>query len=105
MIWGMNVVAARFASARAAAASVRWLPLALAASAGCLFLAVAASPSEEFQVPAFFSSPFGGGVGAGPFAQQGIDGWRNLLLMTAPAAVTAVGLCLLRWWPYLLAAG
>jgi signal transduction histidine kinase len=103
MIWGMNVVAARFASARAAA-SVRWLPLALAASAGCLFLAVAASPPEEFQVPAFFASPFGGGLGPGSFAQQGIDGWRNLLLMMAPAAVTAVGLCLPRWWPYLLTA-
>jgi signal transduction histidine kinase len=104
MIWGMSVLTARFASARAAVGSPRWLPLALAAAAGCLFLAVAASPSEEFQVPAFFARPFGGGLGPGSFAQQGIDGWRNVLLMVAPAAVTAVGLCLLRWWPYLLAA-
>jgi len=104
MISGMNVVTARFASARAAAGSLRWLPLALAAVAGCLFLAVAASPPEESQVPPFLDNPFASGIAPGVFAQQGIGSWRDLLLMAVPAAVTAVGLCLLRWWPYLLAA-
>ena len=33
-----------------------------------------------------------------------VHGWRDLLLMLAPVAVTAIALCLLRWWPYLLAA-
>jgi signal transduction histidine kinase len=104
MISGMNVITARFASARAAVPSSRWLPLALAAAAGCLFLAVAASPSGEFPVPPFLDSPFADGIAPGVFAQQGIDGWQDLLLAAVPAAVTAVGLCLLRWWPYLLAA-
>jgi len=104
MISGMSVITARFASARAAVPLSRWLPLALAAAAGCLFLAVAASPPEEFQVPPFLIAPFADGIAPNVFAQKGIDGWHDLLLMAAPAAVTAIGLCLLRWWPYLLAA-
>jgi signal transduction histidine kinase len=104
MISGMNAITARFASVRAAVPSLRWLPLALAAAAGCLFLVVAASPPEQSQLPPFLDSPFGNGLGPGAFAQQGIDGWQDLLFMTVPVAVTAVGLCLLRWWPYLLAA-
>ena len=104
MISGMNVTTARFASIRAAVPSLRWLSLALAAASGCLFLAVAASPPEEFQVPPFLDSPFAGSIAPGVFAQKGIDGWQGWLFMVAPAAVTAVGLCLLRWWPYLLAA-
>jgi signal transduction histidine kinase len=102
MISGMKAITVRFGSVRAAVPSLRWLPLALAAAAGCLFLAVAASPPEESQVPPFLDNPFANGIAPGVFAQQGIGGWRDLLLMAAPAAVTAVGLCLLRWWPYLL---
>lgn len=103
MISGMNVITARLASARAAVPLSRWLPLALAAAAGCLFLAVAASPPEEFQVPPFLDRPFADGIAPGVFAQQGINGWHDLLFMAAPAAVTAAALGLLRWWPYLLA--
>jgi signal transduction histidine kinase len=104
MISGMHAMTARFAPARPATPWLRWLPLALAAAAGCLFLVVAASPPEESQVPPFLDNPFGNGLGPGAFAQQGIDGWQDLLFMAVPVAVTAVGLCLLRWWPYLLAA-
>ena len=105
MISGMQAIAARFASVRTTAGPAwRWLPLALAVVAGCLFLVVAASPPEESQVPPFLDNPFGNGLGPGAFAQQGIDGWQDLLFMAVPVAVTAVGLYLLRWWPYLLAA-
>ena len=100
----MSVLAARLASARAAVPSFRWLPLALAASAGCLFLAVAASPPEQYQVPPFLDNPFAAGFAPG-VSGQGIDGWQDLLFMLVPVAVTAVGLCLIRWWPYLLARG
>ena len=99
----MSVLAARLASARAAVPSSRWLPLALAAAAGCLFLAVAASPPEEFQVPPFLDSPFAAYFTPG-VSGQGIDGWRDLLFLLVPVAVTAVALWLIRWWPYLLAA-
>ena len=104
MISGMQVIAARFASARAAEPALRWLPLALAAAAGCLFLALAASPPEQSQVPPFIDNPFAWSIAPGVWAQQGIDGWQGLLFMAVPVAVTAVGLWLLRWWPYLLAA-
>ena len=106
MIPGMQVIAARFASARAAEPALRWLPLALAAAAGCLFLVVAASPPEEFQTPAFLESPFAQSIVPGAFIKPGttIQSWRDLLLMLVPVAVTAIGLYLLRWWPYLLAA-
>jgi signal transduction histidine kinase len=106
MIPGMQVMAARFASARAAEPALRWLPLALAAAAGCLFLVVAASPPEEFQTPAFLQTPFAQSIAPGAFIKPGttIPGWRDLLLMLVPVAVTAIGLYLLRWWPYLLAA-
>jgi signal transduction histidine kinase len=98
----MSVLAAPLASARAAVPSLRWLPLALAAAAGCLFLAVAASPPEQYQVPPFLDSPFA--VGFAPESGHGIDGWQGLLFMSVPVAVTAVALYLIRWWPYLLAA-
>jgi signal transduction histidine kinase len=104
MIPAMSVMAARSTSARAKVPAVRWLPLALAAAAGCLFLAVAASPPEQFQVPPFLDNPFAWSIAPGVWAQQGIDGWQGLLFMAAPVAVTAIGLYLLRWWPYLLAA-
>lgn len=104
MIPGMNVIAARFASARAAVPSLSWLPQALAITAGCLFLAVAASPPGGFQVPPFLDSPFAAGIAPGVFAQKGIGGGPDLILLLVPAAVTAAGLCLLRWWPHLLVA-
>jgi signal transduction histidine kinase len=104
MIPAMSVMAARFTSARTTVPALRWLPIALAAAAGCLFLAVAASPPEVDQIPPFLGTPFAQSITPGVFAQQGIDGWQGLLFMSAPVAVTAVGLYLLRWWPYLLAA-
>jgi signal transduction histidine kinase len=100
----MHAMTARFAPARPTAPWLRWLPLALAAAAGCLFLVVAASPSEEYQIPQFLDSPFASGIAPGVFMQKGIQGWQGLLVVAVPVAVTAVGLCLLRWWPYLLAA-
>jgi signal transduction histidine kinase len=104
MIPAMSVMADRFTSARATGSAVRWLPLALAAAAGCLFLVVAASPPEESQLPPFLDNPFAWSIAPGVWAQQGIDGWQGLLFMAVPVAVTAVALYLLRWWPYLLAA-
>ena len=103
MIPAMSVMAARFTSARTTVPAVRWLPLALAAAAGCLFLAVAASPPEQSQLPPFLASPFAAGFAPG-VSVQGIVGWQGLLFIAAPVAVTALGLCLVRWWPYLLAA-
>jgi signal transduction histidine kinase len=82
----------------------RRLPLALAAAAGCLFLAVAASPPGEFQAPQFPDNPFAAGIAPGVFLPKGTGGWQALLVMAVPAAMTAVSLCLLRWWPHLLAA-
>ena len=55
-------------------------------------------------MPPFLDNPFAWSIAPGVWAQQGIDGWQGLLFMAAPVAVTAVGLYLLRWWPYLLAA-
>ncbi len=103
MIPAMSVMAARFTSARPTVPALRWLPLALAAAAGCLFLVVAASPPEQSQVPPFLANPFAADFAPG-VSLQGIDGWQGLLFMAAPVAVTAVGLCLVRWWPYLLTA-
>ena len=84
----------------------RWLPLALAVTAGCLFLAVAASPPQGSQQAAFIDNPFAASIAPGVFEQKGLgggtcEGWLTLL---APVIVTALGLWLLRWWPYLLAA-
>ena len=104
MIPAMSVMAARSTSARTTVPAWRWLPLALAAAAGCLFLVVAASPPEQSQVSPFLDNPFAWSIAPGVWAQQGIDGWQGLLFMAVPVAVTAVGLYFLRWWPYLLAA-
>jgi signal transduction histidine kinase len=104
MIWGMSEIARRAAVARRAVPWPRWLPLALAVASGCCFLAVAASPPEEFQVPPFLDRPFAEGIAPGIFAQQGFGGWPGLQFIAVPAVATAAGLCLLRWWPYLLAA-
>ncbi|WP_218824554.1 sensor histidine kinase [Asanoa hainanensis] len=67
----------------------RWWGFA-AGFGGCLFLAVATSPVYA-QV-----SPFIATRGAPEFHGRG---W---LLALAPIVVTVAGLCLLRWWPYLL---
>jgi signal transduction histidine kinase len=85
----------------------RWLPLALAVTAGCLFLAVAASPPQGSQQAAFIDNPFAASIAPGVFMQKGIDGilgWSGWLYLLVPVAVTAIGLWLLRWWPSLLAA-
>jgi len=97
MIWGMNLMTARLASDRAAAPSLRWLPPALAGLAGCLFLAVASSPPGNYQQVPFLNLPFDSGGG-------GTANLADWLYLVAPAVAALAGLCLLRWWPYLLAA-
>ncbi|MDG4826934.1 ATP-binding protein [Asanoa sp. WMMD1127] len=67
--------------------------VALAGLGGCLLLTVAASPAYSPVAP-FVVGPAGGG------------GWHGVgwLYAAAPVVATVVALCLLRWWPYLLAA-
>ncbi|MBR7835813.1 hypothetical protein KDL01_21245 [Actinospica durhamensis] len=75
----------------------RWLPAALAGVAGCLFLVMATSPPAVAGLPPFLDTPIDNGYG-GPAS---LEAW---LFALAPVIATAFGLCLLRWWPYLLAA-
>lgn len=73
------------------------LPTVLAAVAGCLFLVVATSVRTGNNLPPFIDTPtYNGNGGPTSFA-----GWTYLV---TPVIATALGLCLLRWWPYLLAA-
>ncbi|GIF62284.1 hypothetical protein Ais01nite_03190 [Asanoa ishikariensis] len=69
--------------------SWRWWGF-LAGLGGCLFLVVATSPGYA-PVPPFIATP-------------GLPGYhgQGWLLALAPIVVTVAGLCLLRWWPYLL---
>jgi signal transduction histidine kinase len=96
MISGMNAVPARLAP-DAGPASRRW-PAVLAGVAGCLFLVVATSPSDSAPgLPPFLNTPAFDYRSSAP---SNLLGW---LLLAAPAVATALGLALLRWWPYLLA--
>lgn len=69
----------------------------LAGVAGCLVIVVATSPRATDGLAPFLNTPTYGGS-AGPLTAQ------DWALLAVPAVVAAVGLCLLRWWPYLLAA-
>src|SRR5579859_5861687 len=97
MMSGMHPVTARLTGPGGAGPVVRW-PAVLAGLAGCLFLVVATSPQGYGggQLPPFLATPLVSHDG-GP---SDVRGW---LLLVAPVAATALGLCLLRWWPYLLA--
>jgi hypothetical protein len=102
MIPGMDTLRARPPDPDPAPASdsipaARRLPAVLAGIAGCLFLVVATSPRSADGVPPFI----GDGTYSGYPAPSTLQDW---LYLAAPAAATAVGLCLLRWWPYLLVA-
>ncbi|WP_203922061.1 sensor histidine kinase [Rugosimonospora africana] len=72
--------------------SWRW-PVPLAGLGGSLFLAVATSPWYSGVGQAFLTTP-----GRAEFSGLG---W---VIMAVPIAATLVGLCALRWWPYLLTA-
>lgn len=97
MISGMDALMAQPPTARDAAPTPRWRPAALAGLAGCLFLVVATSPPSTAALPPFLDTPGYLGYG-GPV---NLEGW---LFLVVPVIATALGLCLLRWWPYLLAA-
>jgi signal transduction histidine kinase len=100
MIPGMYALTARLAGARGAAP--RWLPAVLAGVAGCLFLAVAASPRQGPQTMPLLDSPFDIGGGAASNIQDGIGALLDWAFVVAPTVAAVFGLCLLRWWPYLL---
>ncbi|MFY1686732.1 sensor histidine kinase [Plantactinospora sp. WMMB782] len=69
----------------------RRLPALLGGLGGCLFLVVWTSPRYANGLPPFIDTPRHGEF-------HGI-GWAFLVV---PIAATVVGLCALRWWPYLL---
>ncbi|HZR51026.1 MAG TPA: ATP-binding protein [Streptosporangiaceae bacterium] len=75
----------------------RRLPVVLAGMAGCLFLVVATSSPDIAWLPQFLNPPFNKGASSPSSLQE----W---MFLVAPVAATALGLWLLRWWPYLLAA-
>ncbi|MFC5923338.1 sensor histidine kinase [Micromonospora vulcania] len=71
----------------------RWWQEALAGLGGCLLLTVATSPEYTQGLAPFIETP-------GRSELHG-TGW---VLALIPIVATVAGLCLLRWWPYLLAA-
>jgi signal transduction histidine kinase len=73
------------------------MPVVLAGVAGCFFLVVATSPQATDGLPPFLATPTVIRDGA----PSNLPGW---LFLVAPVVATALGLCLLRWWPCLLAA-
>jgi len=94
----MSASTARLTAHRDAVPASRRLPVVLAGVAGCLFLVAASSSIDADGLSAFLDTP-DFGYRSGP--PSNLPGW---LFLAAPAIATAVGLCLLRWWPYLLAA-
>jgi signal transduction histidine kinase len=96
MISGVSASKARNGAAHAAGSVPGRWPAVLAGMAGCLLLVAATSP-EAFagQVPVF---DMGIVKASSPSTLQG---W---LFLVAPVLATGLGLVLLRWWPYLLAA-
>jgi len=97
MISGMDAPTAQPSPAVVAAPASRWLPTALAGVAGCLLLVVATSPPAVAGLPPFLDTPIDNGNG-------GPSNLRDWLFLLVPVVATALGLTLLRWWPYLLAA-
>jgi hypothetical protein len=97
MLSDMSALTAPPPAARDAVSAARWAPAALAGVAGCLILVVAASPVTGAGLPPFLATPGFGGYG-GP---SNVQAW---LYLVVPVVVTALGLWLPRWWPYLLMA-
>jgi signal transduction histidine kinase len=95
MIPGMETLRAR-APAPDPAPTSRKLPAVLAGVGGCLFLVAATSTN----VPSFLT----GGMYSTVFSNYAPSTLLEWLYLAVPAAATACGLYLLRWWPYLLAA-
>jgi hypothetical protein len=89
---GMKALTARLTAAPAG------LPAVLAGVAGCLFLVVATSLPATSGLPPFLDAP---ALDYRSSAPSNLPGW---LFLVAPVVATALGLTLLRWWPYLLAA-
>ena len=81
---GVNVVGGRFG------------PVGLAVLGGCLLLVEAASSPPQAPQGPFLDLPFDSGLG-------GTGNWEDWLFLLVTPVATVVGLCLLRWWPYLLA--
>lgn len=98
MIWGMSALTARLSAARNTVSRWKSLPAVLAGVAGCLFLVVATSPQIDFggEGPPFLSVSY-------EVVYKSPSGMWAWLWLAAPAAAVLLGLCLLRWWPYLLA--
>jgi signal transduction histidine kinase len=74
------------------------LPVLPAGLAGCLFLVAATSSSNADGLPPFLDTS------AVDYRSSPPANLASWLFMLAPVAATALGLCLLRWWPYLLVA-
>src|SRR5262252_1693365 len=71
----------------------RRLPAVLAGVAGCLVVAVGTAPRYSVGMPPLLATP-------GRAEYHGL-GW---LFLAVPIVASALGLCALRWWPYLLLA-
>ena len=99
MISRMHALTVRPPAAPDLVPALRRLPAVVAGVAGCLFLVVATSPQyvSGGSLPPFLETPWYTGNG-GPTS---VDGW---LYLAMPVIATALSLCLLRWWPYLLLA-
>jgi signal transduction histidine kinase len=97
MISGMDAHTARPPAAADPAPTPWRLPAVLAGVAGALILVVSTSPLGSDGLQEFLYTPGYGGV----YDPANLNGWIWLAL---PVAATVLGLCLLRWWPYLLLA-
>jgi len=97
MISGMDTLTAPPPDSPDSVSAVRRLPAVLAGVVGCLLLVIVTSSSYGDGLrQSLYSIPYSSNGNA-----SSVQGW---MLLAAPAVATALGLCLLRWWPYLLAA-
>ena len=98
MISGMDTLSIPPPAPAGPASDARHLPVVLAAVAGCVLLVIVTSLSYGGNTPPsmLYSSPY-----SDKGQSISLLGWVTML---APAIATALGLCLLRWWPYLLGA-
>ena len=97
MISGMDTLTAPPPAAPDPASAGWRRPAVLAGVAGCLLLVLATSPWSGDGLEQYLDmTPYNGGLGPST-----VQGW---ILLAAPAAATALGLSLSRWWPHLLAA-
>jgi signal transduction histidine kinase len=94
----MTALTARLTAAPDAGPAFRRWPAVLAGLAGCLFLVVATSPQSSGGLPPFLDTPALDYRSSAPSSPQ------DFLFLAAPVVATGLGLALLHWWPYLLAA-